>query len=182
MVKSTSPSWSGYIAGRPGAIDRRRKRRHMRHTLGVEGALLWVMIVVVAIGVVVALLLLLTGSSGYDRIGKGAFALDTSDRPPGGPAPGSAAADAEARAEIRQLVEAKSARREARGLAPLDVDAEIDALTRPAGGGGGDVDPALREEVRQLVVARNERRARQGKPPLDVDEEVARQLRDLGAG
>jgi hypothetical protein len=82
---------------------------------------------------------------------------------------------AEAREEIRQMLEAKSARRQARGEAPLDVDAELAALARP----GGD-DPALREEVRQLVVARNERRLRQGKEPLDVEAEVERQLRALG--
>ena len=79
--------------------------------------------------------------------------------------------------EIRQMLEAKSARREARGQAPLDVEAELAALTRPAGAR----DEALREEVRQLVVARNERRQRQGKAPLDVESEVERQLRDLGA-
>jgi hypothetical protein len=84
---------------------------------------------------------------------------------------------AEAREEIRQMLEAKSARREARGEAPLDVDAELEALTA----GSPSADPGLREEVRQLVIARNERRVRQGKEPLDVDAEVERQLRSLGA-
>jgi hypothetical protein len=83
---------------------------------------------------------------------------------------------AEAREEIRQMLEAKSARRQARGEAPLDVDAELDALTRDPSGD----DPALREEVRQLVIARNERRMRKGEEPLDVDAEVERQLRSLG--
>jgi hypothetical protein len=83
---------------------------------------------------------------------------------------------AEAREEIRQMLEAKSARREARGEAPLDVEAELAALTRPAAG----ADPELREEVRQLVIARNERRMRQGKEPLEVEAEVERQLRALG--
>ena len=90
--------------------------------------------------------------------------------------PGSAAARAEAEAEIRQLVEAKSARREARGEPPLDVDAEVAALTQPQG-----QDEALRDEVRQLVIARNERRVRRGEEPLDVEAEVDRQLRDIGA-
>jgi hypothetical protein len=75
------------------------------------------------------------------------------------------------------MVEAKSARREARGEGPLDVEAEVAELT---GRGRGGHDAALREEVRQLVVARNERRQRQGKEPLDVDAEVERQLRELG--
>jgi hypothetical protein len=86
----------------------------------------------------------------------------------------------EAREEIRQMLEAKSARREARGQAPLDIDAEIEALTRPAGALAGD--PALRDEVRQLVVARNERRRRQGKQPLDVEAEIERQLRSAIEG
>jgi hypothetical protein len=145
---------------------------------GVEAAFLWVMVAAVAVGVVVAVVILLVGGSSYDRIGKGAFSLDAPDRPRG-PAPGSAAAAAEARAEIRQLVEAKSARREARGQDPLDVEAEIDALTGAGGAGAAGDDPALREEVRQLVIARNERRLRQGKEPLEVEAEVDRQLRDL---
>jgi hypothetical protein len=88
-----------------------------------------------------------------------------------------AASPAEAQEEIRQMLEAKSRRREARGEAPLDIEAELSALTAGAGVG---YDPALREEVRQLVIARNERRLRQGKEPLDVDAEVERQLHDLG--
>jgi hypothetical protein len=90
------------------------------------------------------------------------------------PASGAAAA-AEAQEEIRQMLEAKSARRQARGEPGLDVEAELAALTRPQ----ADADPGLREEVRQLVIARNERRLRQGKEPLDVEAEVERQLRSL---
>jgi hypothetical protein len=89
--------------------------------------------------------------------------------------PASPASSAEAREEIRQMLEAKSERRRARGQPGLDVDAELAALTRP-----GQADPALREEVRQLVVARNERRLRQGKEPLDVEAEIDRQLRSIG--
>jgi hypothetical protein len=86
------------------------------------------------------------------------------------------ASPAETQEEIRQMLEAKSRRREARGEAPLDVEAELAALTTTAPGAG---DPVLREEVRQLVIARNERRLRQGKEPLDVEAEIDRQLRDL---
>jgi hypothetical protein len=86
------------------------------------------------------------------------------------------ATQAEANEEIRQMLEAKSRRREARGEAPLDIEAELATLTSATPGAG---DPALREEVRQLVVARNERRLRQGKDPLDVEAEIDRQLRDL---
>ena len=142
----------------------------MAHTFEI------VLIVVVALSVVAAVISLRGQSGLYDRIGKGAFSLDEPDRPRG-PAPGSAAAMAEAQAEIRQLVEAKSARREARGDAPLDIEAEIAALTRPAPG----VDDELRDEVRQLVMSRNERRVARGQEALDVEAEVDRQLRDLGA-
>jgi hypothetical protein len=89
--------------------------------------------------------------------------------------PAAAATAAETQEEIRQMLEAKSLRREARGEAPLDIDAELAALTSAPGSG----DPALREEVRQLVIARNERRLRQGKEPLDVEAEIDRQLGDL---
>src|SRR6059058_2712313 len=117
------------------------------------------------------------GVSGlYERIGRGGFSMDGEEqqrRP--GPPPGSPAAQAEAAEEIRQLVEAKSNRRVARGLPPLDVDAEIAKLTQTS---AAPADAELREEVRQLVIARNERRVRQGKEPVDVDAEVERQLRE----
>src|SRR5215210_4186568 len=145
----------------------------MLQTVGV-GTFGYVVIIVSCLGVVVAMLSLVGQAGLYDRIGKGAFSLDEPDRPRG-PAPGSAQAQAEAAAEIRQLVEAKSARREMRGELPLDIEAEISALTQPAAG----VDDELRSEVRQLVIARNERRQRQGKEPLDVEAEVERQIRDL---
>jgi len=90
--------------------------------------------------------------------------------------PTASASAAEVQDEIRQMLEAKSARRQARGEPELDVDAELAALTRQS----LDADPGLREEIRQLVVARNERRARQGKEPLDVEAEIERQLRSLG--
>jgi hypothetical protein len=118
------------------------------------------------------------GSSGlYERIGRGGLSMDGDEAGrPSGPAPGSAAARAEADEEIRQLVEAKSNRRVARGQAPLDVEAEVAKLTRSA---PAPADEGLRDEVRQLVIARNERRVRQGREPLDVEAEVDRQLRDL---
>jgi hypothetical protein len=144
----------------------------MLQTVGV-GTFGYVVIVVGCLGVVAAFVSLSGRSGLYERIGKGAFSLDEPDRPRG-PAPGSPQALAEAEAEIRQLVEAKSARREARGEPPLDVEAEIAAIRSPAPA----ADDALREEVRQLVVARNER-LRKGEEPLDVEAEVERQLRDL---
>jgi hypothetical protein len=105
----------------------------------------------------------------YTGLGRGDLELER-DRP------AAAASAAEAQEEIRQMLQAKSDRSEARGEGPIDIDAEMASLAGTPGTG----DPALREEVRQLVVARNERRLRQGKEPLDVEAEVERQLRDLG--
>ncbi|HEY0631145.1 MAG TPA: hypothetical protein VGC98_03750 [Thermoleophilaceae bacterium] len=140
-----------------------------------------VIIGISALAIVIAVIATFaSGGSGglYERIGRGGFSMDGDEqKSQRGPAPNSPAAKAEAAEEIRQLVEAKSNRRVARGESPLDIDAEIAKLTQtlPA-----PADEGLREEVRQLVVARNERRVRQGKEPLDVDAEVERQLRDLG--
>jgi hypothetical protein len=141
----------------------------------VDSGLAVVVIGVSILGIIGAVVAFVGSGKLYEQVGKGDFALD---REPagGGPAPGSAAARAEAEAEIRQFVEAKSARREARGEPPLDIDAEVAALTRTP-----TVDDALRDEVRQLVIARNERRIRRGEEPLDVEAEVDRQLRDAGA-
>jgi hypothetical protein len=137
-----------------------------------------VLIVIAVLAVVVAAISYWGSGKVYSGLGRsGAFALDDEEGRPSGPAAGSPAAQAEAREEIRQMLEAKSARREARGEEPLDVEAEMAELLRPS----VTVDESLREEVRQLVVARNERRMRQGKEPLDVETEVERQLRDLGA-
>jgi hypothetical protein len=80
---------------------------------------------------------------------------------------------AEAQGDLRQMLEAKSTRRQGRGEEPLDVDAELASLTR----GAASRDAALRDEVRQLVIARNERRSRRGQEPLDVEAELERQLR-----
>ena len=95
--------------------------------------------------------------------------LDMTREPP------AQASGAEVQEEIRQMLEAKSQRRQARGEPGLDVEAELTALTQTTAAG----DPGLRDEVRQLVIARNERLLRQGKEPLDVESEVDRQLRDL---
>ncbi|MEX2195614.1 MAG: hypothetical protein WD844_10045 [Thermoleophilaceae bacterium] len=135
-------------------------------------------VVVVAVVAAVAAILSYVGSGRlYQGIGKGGLSLDEPDAARG-PKPGSAAFRRESEAELRQMLEAKSYRRERRGEEPLDVEAELHALTRsPA----TTRDAELEEEVRQLVIAGNERRGRRGEEPLDVDDEVARQLRELGA-
>jgi hypothetical protein len=129
------------------------------------------------VAIVVAVVASLASGGLYERIGRGGLSMDGHEQRPSGPRPGSAAAKAEADEEIRQLVEAKSARWVARGQEPLDVEAEIASLTQTA---PAAADEGLRDEVRQLVIARNERRVRQGKEPLEVEAEVERQLRELG--
>ncbi len=128
-----------------------------------------VLIAVSLLAVVVAAISYWGSGRIYNGLGRGDLELER-DRP------ASTDSAAEAREEIRQMLQAKSERREARGEAPIDVEAELASLTSaPAAS-----DPGLREEVRQLVIARNERRLRQGKEPLDVEAEVERELRDLG--
>ena len=134
-----------------------------------------VLIACVLVAIVVSCLSYIGSGGIYRGLGRTGMSLDEPDSR-AGPPPGSAAAHAEAQEEVRQLLEAKSARREARGEAPLDVEAEVAALmSQPV-----THDDALREEVRQLVVARNERRQRRGEEPLDVEAEVERSLEELG--
>ena len=128
-----------------------------------------VLIVVSLLAVVVAAISYWGSGRIYTGLGRGDLELER-DRPV------AAASAAEAQEEIRQMLQAKSDRREARGEGAIDIDAEMASLTA----GPSTNDPALREEVRQLVVARNERRLRQGKEPLDVEAEVDRQLREIG--
>jgi hypothetical protein len=129
----------------------------------MQDAFAIVLFVVVGIAVVAAIWALATSRGSFDQIGRGGMSIGE-DRPP--------AADAAAReAEIRQMLEARNARRAARGEAVQDVDAQVRALTT--------ADPELREEVRALVEAANARRAARGEPPLDVEAEIDRRLRDL---
>jgi hypothetical protein len=138
----------------------------------MEGAFLVIIVVVVGVGLIAGIWASSTSGEAYRQIGRGGLSLnDGTDRPAREPTAALAAGEREA--EIRQMLEARNARRVARGLEPQDVEAELAGLLRPA------ADPALEAEVRDLVHARNARRARQGKPPLDVEAEVARQLRDL---
>jgi hypothetical protein len=139
----------------------------------VQAAFGTVLVVVVIVAGLVAIALALTSSRLYDRIGRGGLSLrDGTDRPATEPPPAMAAAQRDE--EVRQLLEARNARRVRQGKPPLDVEAEAARLLAPV------ADAGLEAEVRQLVVARNARRVRQGKPPLDVEAEVRRQLADLG--
>src|ERR1700754_791303 len=91
-----------------------------------------VLFVVVGIGVVIAIATLFTRGRLYDEIGRGGMSIgedrDARPRAAGAPAPLNAA---ERDDEIRQMLEARNARRAARGEAALDVEQELRSLTRP---------------------------------------------------
>lgn len=135
-------------------------------------------VVVVAIGVMVGLYTVATSGHAYREIGKGGLDAPADPGEPSSPAPPDDRDE-----EIRELLEARNARRARRGEPPLDVEAELAALTTGGAGLGTPAGPGttaeLRDELRALVEARNRRRARAGLPGLDVDAEVERRLRDL---
>ena len=132
----------------------------------MDDAFLVVVVLVSVLALVGAILTLATSGGAYDRIGRGGLSLDEP-----GPPPPASAARTDRDDEIRQLLAARNARRVARGEAPVDVEAELRALTAPA------ADPALEAEIRELVEARNARRVARGQEPLDVEAEVVRHLR-----
>ena len=141
----------------------------------MESAFTIVIVVVVVLGVLAALITFLGSGKLYDQIGRGGLSLGD-DRDAAPPEPGGAAGALVREQEIRQLLEARNARRARRGAEAVDIDAELARLTTPA------IDPALRAEIRDHVLASNDRRRRRGQPPLDVDSEVERRVRELGSG
>jgi hypothetical protein len=145
--------------------------------LAIETGVVLILVVIAALPIGAAVFAL-GASNALGQIGKGAFEMEHEMPQAGGSA---APVTSEVREEeIRQMVQARSYRREARGEEALDIDAEVDKLLSSERGSGSlGHDEGLRQEVRQLAVARNERRQRQGKEALDVDQEVERQLRDL---
>jgi hypothetical protein len=134
----------------------------------MQGAFAIVLFVVVGVAAVAAVWALITSGGSYQEIGRGGISLGE-EQPVT-----TAGAAVEREAEIRQMLEARNARRIGRGEAPVDVDAELRTLLAPA------ADPALREEVRTLVESRNARRIARGEEPLDVEAETDRQLREFG--
>jgi hypothetical protein len=133
----------------------------------VQDALAIVVVAVAVVAALAAVATLLSSGRQYDEIGRGDL---TFDRDATAPAP---ASDPYRDDEIRQLLEARNARRAAAGKATVDVEAELAALTRPA------VDEELRAEIRSLVEARNARRVARGQDPLDVEAEIAKRLSEL---
>jgi hypothetical protein len=138
---------------------------------GAFGTVVWVVCIVAA---VIAVLGLVSSQKTWDDFGKGGLTMD-SERTASSRTTSSAGLR-ERDEEIRQMLEARNARRRRRGEPPIDVEAELHRLTAPK----VEVDPELRQEIRDLVKARSYRRVRAGKPPLDIDAEVEREISRLG--
>ena len=133
------------------------------------GTVLWVVCIA---GLVIALVALISSRTVWEDFGKDGLLLDSESTR--GHGAGSATALRERDEEIRQMLEARNARRVRRGEQPVDVEQELGRLTTT------QIDPELRSEIRDLVIARNYRRTRAGKPPLDVEAEVEREVARLG--
>lgn len=133
------------------------------------GTVIWI---VCGIGIVIAVVTLIISARTWQDFGKGSLLMDSDvSRPPPSE---SAASLVERDTEIRQMLEARNARRARRGEPPVDIEEELARLTAP------QIDPELRQEIRDLVIARNHRRMRHGKPPLDVEAELEREIARLG--
>jgi hypothetical protein len=134
------------------------------------GTVLWVVCIG---GAIVAVIGLISSRRTWDDFGKSRLLME-SEISRGHSHAGSATALRERDEEIRQMLEARNARRARRGEPPIDVEEELAKLTAAS-----RLDPELEAEIRQLVIARNYRRTRAGKPALDVDAEVEREIRQL---
>jgi hypothetical protein len=110
-----------------------------RHNEHVQDGFAIVVVVVLVGGVIAAVWASAGTAEAYRQIGRGGLSLnDGTDRPAHEPARAVAAGEREA--EIRQMLEARNARRRARGQAPADVEAELaQLLSAPA----APADPAL---------------------------------------
>jgi hypothetical protein len=142
-----------------------------QHLRGVHAAFATVIWIVCGLGLVAACAALIFSGKTWEEYGKDHLLMEGDGAR--GPKPGSAAALLERDSEIRQMLEARNARRLRRGEQPIDIEQEMARLTAP------QIDPELRSEIRDLVVARNHRRARAGKPPLEVEAEIERQIASL---
>lgn len=159
------------------------RRAKIGHNQGMGNPLIDLVVAILALCGAIGVVGMLRTTSLYDRIGEGGTSSTAGGAPE--PVPGSPAAIAERDMEIRQMLQARSDRRVARGEAPLDLDAELSRLTveptgdRSAARDAHRRDPELVEELRQLAEARNQRRLRRGETPLDVRAEVERALSEL---
>jgi hypothetical protein len=136
----------------------------------MQDAFGYVLFGTVIVGTLVSLATMFLSGKAYEQIGQGGFFKDDDGARP---AAGSAVDVAERDAEIRQMLEARNARRLAKGGEVVDIEQELARLTAPT------IDAGLREEIRQHVLARNARRLRKGQEPLDVEAEIERSIREL---
>jgi hypothetical protein len=143
--------------------------------IGVDNGTVLVLITVVVLPI--AAVAFARSGSAWRGIGKGAFGIDR-ESPEGRPREGTPAERALQETEARQMLEARSYRRQRRGEAPLDVEAEVRRVL-DSHASAVSVDDELRAEVRHLVIAANERRQRRGEEPLDVEAETERQLAQI---
>jgi hypothetical protein len=134
------------------------------------GTVLWL---VCGLALIAALWALISTRKTWEDYGRSRLLLDSDSHTARPPAPGSAAALAERDSEIRQMLEARNARRARRGEPQIDIEAELRRLTASV------IDADLRAEIRDFVNARNARRARRGEPLLDVEAEVEREIAAL---
>ena len=147
----------------------------VRDNQAVQGAFATVVFVVSAVGVVGAVVGLLLNRRTWDQYGKDHLLFD-SELAQARPSSSSSSTDlVERDEEVRQMLEARNARRRRRGEAEIDVEQELTRLITPAPA----IDAELREEIREMVIARNHRRARRGEPALDVEAEIERQIAEL---
>jgi hypothetical protein len=91
------------------------------------GIVVWV---VCGLGLLAAFAALVLSGKTWEEYGKDRLLMERES--PTDPKPGSAAALLERDAEIRQLLEARNARRQRRGEPPIDIEAELRRLTAPA--------------------------------------------------
>jgi hypothetical protein len=133
----------------------------------MQDAVITLVVVVAIVSALVAIYTLVSSGRSYGDIGSGGI-------DPGAEPPDSGAQAGDREQEIRDMLDARNARRERRGEAPQVLDDELAALLRPAVG-----DAELREEARAVVDARNRRRVSKGLEPLDVEAEIDRHLREL---
>jgi hypothetical protein len=128
---------------------------------------------VVAVSGLIAVATFFVGGAPYDRIGSGGMAP-----PPREPEEETPAMRED---DVRQMLEARSRRRVARGAAGGDVDAELAELLSPSEERRGPVPADLREEAESIVRARQTRRRRRGRPEGDFEAEVEALLKTIGA-
>src|SRR4051794_16335776 len=122
-----------------------------------------VLVLITVLVLPVAAIAFARSGGAWGRIGKGDFAIEP--EPPTRESGSAQVQRAEQEAEARQMLEARSYRRQRNGEPPLDVETELKRLLDGFSEAPPSVDDELRDEVRRLVVAANERRLRRGEQP-----------------